>query len=146
MAKNLQTMALDVGEARVGVALSDRLAISSNPYATYPLDKNIFSKLAALVAEREIAEIIVGLPIQLDGTVGPRATKTMEFIDQLRKFLNSNALSGVEIKTWDERFTTAQAERVIAGAGLKNRKRREALDRISASIILQSYLTSQNHF
>lgn len=127
-------MALDVGEKTVGIAVSDPLGISSSPRETLRRDGTELDRLQKLVATEEIGEIVVGLPISLNGTLGPMAQKVMVFVGQLRERVT------VPVETWDERLTTAEAEKMLIATDTRRAKRRQVIDQVAASLILQNYL------
>ena len=138
-------MALDVGDARIGVALSDALRMFAHPHSAVERtsEKKALAEILELVTKEDVSEIIVGVPHELSGAVGEQAKKVLVFIESLKAALIANpSLSDVQVKLWDERLTTAQAEKIIMGSKLKNRERSRALDRISAALILESYLGS----
>ena len=87
--------------------------------------------------------LVIGLPLELDGVHGPQAKKVQAFVEKLKTGMRKqDLLSKVEILFWDERFSTAQAERVLSGSKLKNKENSAALDRVSAALILESYINS----
>ena len=134
-------MALDVGDARIGVALSDPLGITAQPFASVDQNGRSVRSIIKIIEEQNVREIVVGLPLELNGEVGTQAKKVEEFVAILRSALDRNReLKGMKIGFWDERFTTAEAKRVTAGSGLKNEESRAALDRVSATLILEGYL------
>ncbi len=137
----MRIMALDVGTKRIGVAISDELFLTAQGADTIhrvATDADLV-KIRKVVEENGVGEIVIGLPINMNGTYGPKAGEVMEFMDCLTKLIT------IPVKTWDERLTTVQAERVMLEAGLSRAKRRGAIDRVAAQIILQSYLDSRNH-
>ena len=132
----MRKMALDYGEVRIGIAFSDILNIIANGYETYTR-KNLESDLEylnKLVKEKEVDTIILGLPINMDGTEGERALATREFGDLLAE------KTGLVVKYLDERLTSASAERMLIEADMRREKRKQVIDKISATIILQNYL------
>lgn len=142
-----RVMALDYGEARIGVAMSDTLGMIATPHSVIRTKNQGEQTRAveALVTEHEVAAIVVGMPYELDGTEGPMA-------QQVGKFVAKVALvTGLEVHTWDERLTSVQAERVIKeGGGSRKRKKKGKgvsdskgdVDMMAATILLQSYLDS----
>ena len=130
----MRTVALDVGEKTVGIAISDELGITSSPRETLRRDGTEFDRLVALVAAETVGEIVVGLPISLNGTLGPMADKVLEFVAQLRQRVT------IPVETCDERLTTVQAEKSLISANVRRAKRRQVIDQVAASLILQSYL------
>ncbi len=137
-------MALDVGDSRTGIAISDPLKITSQPLKTVESNKAI-KEISNLVKEYQITSIIVGLPKLLNGNMGEQANKVHTFINKLKPNLPIILGKQVMVEYWDERLTTKQALKVITGSKLKNRKKKGILDKLSATIILQSYLDSKNH-
>lgn len=132
-------MALDVGTKRIGVAMSDELFLTAQGAETIRCmtpDAD-FAKIKKMVEENAVGEIVVGLPINMNGTYGPKAKEVLDFIDKLTKMIS------VPIKTWDERLTTAQGQRMLIEADVSRAKRKGAIDMIAAQIILQSYLDSR---
>ncbi len=136
----LRILGLDVGEKRIGVALSDPLGIVSKPLTIIECreEEKVFSKLCSLFKENEIKEIVVGFPLNFNGTIGRQGEKVLEFIEKLKQKV------ALPIKKWDERFSTKIATDLLIQADLSRRKRKKLVDKISAVIILQSYLDSQN--
>ena len=140
--KHNRIMALDVGDARVGVALSDPLRSFAQPKTTLANKlPAILRELLELVDENNVDTIVLGLPYELDGSIGPQAEKTKAFSEKLEKALSTDPnISGVEVVHWDERFSTAEAARSLQGCGLKNKERRGAQDRVAAALLLDGYL------
>lgn len=138
-------MALDVGDARVGIALSDRLGISAQPYqSVVGTGQKALREIADLVQREDVSEIVIGLPLELSGECGPQAIKVKTFAQKLVSILQRRSeLTKVKTRFWDERFTTAEASRIVRDRKLRNREKRAALDRVSASLILQGYLDSR---
>lgn len=136
-------MGVDWGDVRTGVALSDPLGISVSPLTVLQTNRELVKELTRLISEHRVTRVVVGLPTELSGEVGDQAKKVLTFVDKLKLQLKAQvALQEVQVSTWDERLTTQQAERMIVGSKLKNRARSEALDKISAAIILQSFLAA----
>ncbi len=132
----LVRIGLDVGEARIGVAVSDELGIVALPH-TVILSRGWDSDIARvgqLVSEVGAGEIVVGLPRNMNGTLGPAANQVLEFCRRLGEAVP------VQVVTWDERLSTAQASRVLIEADLSRRRRRDVIDKTAAAIILQAYL------
>jgi len=131
-------MALDPGTKRIGVALSDEMGWTAQPLETFErrsLDKDI-AHLQHLIDEHNVREVVMGLPIRLDGRIGPEAEQVQRFIQRLEQSLS------VPVIPWDERLTTRSAEDLLIEANVSRRKRRGVVDRVAAAIILQSYLAS----
>ena len=132
----MRKMCLDYGDVRIGIAFSDLLNIIANGYETYTrkgLQEDI-EYLAELAKQKDVDTIILGLPINMDGTEGERARVTREFGDLL------NQRTQLPIKYLDERLTSASAERMLIEADMRREKRKQVIDKISATIILQNYL------
>ena len=133
-------IALDVGDVRIGVAVSDLLGITANPRETYwrkkdDIDADI--RYFCEYAKNEDADtFVLGLPKNMDGTEGPRAVVTREFGDKLAE------ASGIPVVYQDERLTTVSAERMLIDADVRREKRKQVIDKVAATIILQSYLDS----
>jgi putative Holliday junction resolvase len=133
----MRTLALDVGEKTVGIAISDELGISAYPRETLRRDGTELSRLERLVTAEEVGEVVVGLPVSLNGTLGPSAERVLDFVRQLQPRLT------VPVVTWDERLTTAEAEKMLIAADTRRAKRRKVIDQIAATLILQNYLRSR---
>lgn len=133
-------IALDVGDVRIGVAVSDLLGITANPRETYVRkkgDTNADIAYFCEYAKREEADaFVLGLPKNMDGTEGDRAVVTRQFGDMLQE------ASGLPVLYQDERLTTVSAERMLIDADVRREKRKKVIDKIAATIILQSYLDS----
>jgi len=134
-------VALDLGDVRIGVAVSDGLGITANPRETYWRKKDdVESDINYFVefAKKEDADgFVIGLPKNMDGTEGPRALLCREFGELLAK------ASSLPIYFQDERLTTVSAERMLIEADVRREKRKQVIDKVAATIILQSYLDSK---
>lgn len=134
-------IALDVGDVRIGVAVSDMLGITANPRETYVRKKgDIEADIAYFCkyAKKEDADaFVIGLPKNMDGTEGDRVVVTREFGDMLKE------ASGLEVYYQDERLTTVSAERMLIDADVRREKRKKVIDKVAATIILQAYLDSK---
>jgi putative Holliday junction resolvase len=133
-------MGLDVGEVRIGVALSDETGLIAGGLAT--LQRVSWQKdlaaLAEAVNQHEVNEIVVGNPINMDGTSGHRSERIEDFVRRLRE------VTPTTITLWDERFSSVSAEQVLIEGGMQRGKRRQVIDKLAAVIILQNYLDYQN--
>ena len=129
-------LSLDFGEKRIGVAVSDALNITAQSVGTIERKgiKNDLKKIGELVKEYEAGKIIVGLPLNMDGTKGKSANCAIDFVKELKKEIQ------VEVEMLDERLTTAQGERIFLEADMSRKKRKQNLDKIAAQLILQNYL------
>lgn len=130
----MRLIGLDVGESRIGVALSDPLGKTAQPLETITRDEESVRWLAGLVAETGAGTIVVGLPLLLDGREGRQAGLVRQFADELVRAVD------VPVVFTDERLTTRQAEGVLATGKVKRGRKREATDRIAAALILRSYM------
>lgn len=132
-------LGIDLGERRLGLAISDEthtLASSLEVYERRDLDADL-SHIAALIIKEHISEIVLGLPTNMDGSLGPQAQRALEFKKLLEERLQ------LPVSTFDERLTTAEAERVLIEASVTRHKRKRIRDALAAVLILQSYLDSQ---
>ena len=132
----MRILALDHGTRRVGVAVSDETKTIAQPLEYIPAEPfvDFLVRLKELLVEKEIDLILVGLPRNMDGSYGPAAQKVETFIAALKTAIT------VPIKTWDERLTSAQANRVLIQAKVRRDKRKVKVDKMAAAILLQSYL------
>jgi putative Holliday junction resolvase len=132
----MRVLAIDHGTKRVGLALSDETRTIAQPLSFLPAEPaaKLLDLIKAVVAERMVEEIVVGIPRNMNGTYGPAAEKTREFVASLQQFLT------VPVRTWDERLTTVQAHRMLIETGMRREKRKERVDQTAAAILLQSYL------
>ena len=133
-------MCLDYGDVRIGIAFSDLLQTIASPHSTYTRkslneDLEYFKNLAKT---QDVELVVMGLPYNMDGTVGDRIVKTKEFGDLLKQTLN------LPIEYVDERLSSVEAEDILAEARVPAIKRKGLIDKIAAGIILQNYLNSRN--
>lgn len=135
----MKVLGLDLGSKTIGLAVSDELGLFAHPRATLARVGTRGDVVAvADWVEREGAErIVVGLPLTLEGEIGPRAKRVLVFVEALRARLP------VPVETWDERFSTAAVERTLIEADLSRKKRKEVIDRGAAAFILQGWLDAQ---
>ena len=132
----MRIMALDVGSKRIGVALSDPLKITAQGLETFQrttLEEDIRS-LWQLIDQHEVSQLVVGLPKNMDGTIGFKAEEVRQFIADL------TAQRSIEVIWVDERLTTVSAERTLLEADVSRAKRKKVIDKMAAVLILQSYL------
>src|SRR5574342_1231463 len=131
-------LALDHGTKRIGVALSDELGWTAQPLETFErrtLDRDI-AHILQLVDTHEVGRVLLGFPLQLDGREGPAIQAMRAFATRLEQGLS------VPLVLWDERMTTKAAEDLLIAADVSRKKRKGAVDRVAAAILLQSYLAS----
>ena len=129
-------MGLDVGDKTIGVALSDPMFLIANPLETIKRKKASLDiqRLVELINENDVEEIVVGLHKNMNNSIGPQSMKVMSFVDLLKKQTDK------EIVYQDERMTTLQSERVLIDMDVRRENRKEHIDKIAASFILQTYL------
>ena len=132
-------MGLDVGEVRIGVALSDPLGIIASPHDVIRCasPQKDLDAIVKVIEDYEVIRVVAGLPLDQHGQPGAQAQKVEAFLDQLR------SRTSVEIVTQDERYTTAAAERMLVAADVSRKGRKKVIDKIAAQYILQTYLDRQ---
>ena len=128
-------LALDPGERRVGVALSDPTGTIAQPYAVFDRRRvDLYEQLREVAQEHEVSLVVVGLPVALDGHEGAPARAARDFAAAI------GAATGLTVVMHDERFTTVTAEQALLEGGVRRRKRRDVRDMVAATVLLQSYL------
>ena len=136
----MRIMALDVGERRIGIALSDALGITAQPLMTYNRAKNNrkedIAGLWELIKKHEVEKLVVGLPKNMNNTLGFKAEEVQNFIKALV------AVEDIPVEWVDERLTTVSAERTLLEADVSRKKRKAVIDKMAAVLILQTYLES----
>jgi putative Holliday junction resolvase len=135
----VRALGLDVGDVRIGVAVSDSLGWTAQALKVITraeLAKDL-AEIKQIIGEYDVEELVVGLPKNMDGTLGSRAEKTMAFVDELKSEID------LPIVLWDERLSTVSATKALLEADLSRRKRKEVVDKIAAVIILQGYLDAK---
>ena len=135
----MRVLALDPGSVRIGVALSDELKLLASPQEHIPAEPlaGFLNRFKDLVREKEVDLVIVGMPRNMDGTYGDAAAKVREFVRVLKE------AAAVPIRTWDERLTSVQANRVLRQNKTRRDERRKKIDGVAAAVLLQSYLDMQ---
>ncbi len=137
----MRAVGVDLGDARIGIALSDSGGTLATPWTKVercgdePQDHR---RIADLVAEAEAECVVVGLPLSLDGSIGPAAEKALAEVGRLAAVLS------VPVETYDERLTTVTAERVLREQGVTGRRRRQVIDQVAASVLLQAWLDARS--
>ena len=135
----MRVAALDVGERRIGVAISDPRRLAAQPLRV--LERGSLADdiraIAELLGGRGVTKIVVGLPLNMDGSAGPAARRARRFAGALGRELS------MEVVLWDERLTTAEAEQALLARGESRARRRELRDAVAAAVILQDYLDEQ---
>jgi putative Holliday junction resolvase len=134
-----RALGLDVGERRIGVAISDELGAIASPLAMIPRGEGDLQEISRLSAEHRIGAVVVGLPTGMSGREGPQAAVTRAFADQLAASLGPE----IPVRFWDERLTSAIADRTMRERGTRKDERKQQRDAIAAAVILQGWLDSQ---
>ena len=129
-------LGIDLGRARIGVAVSDELGMLAHPVETISANTDAARRIAEIVRDKNAERVIVGLPRHMNGSVGTGATEALAFAKKLQ------AVVPCEVVTWDERLTTTAANRALRESGRKTRDTRGVVDQVAAQMILQSYLDS----
>lgn len=134
----MRALGLDVGTRTIGVAITDEANVAAHPLAVLPRAGNAAdsARIAELVAAHGVTDVVVGIPFELSGRAGHRARRVRELLAALRAALGDAATCHEQ----DERFTTAEAERVLLEADLSRARRREVIDRQAAALILRAWL------
>ena len=140
----MRVIGLDYGSKTVGVALSDELMLTAQPLTTIHRDRptklrQTLAQIEQIIEQYDVDRIVVGGPKKLDNEEGERCEKTKEFGDMLEN------RTGLEIIYQDERLTTAQADGVLEQGGIRKDKRKQYIDKMAASLILQNYLDTLSH-
>ena len=140
----MRIMGLDFGSKTVGVAVSDSLLLTAQGLEIIRRKEEIklrqtMARIEALIAEYEVGEIVLGFPRNMNATEGLRAELTREFQDKLEK------RTGLPVTLWDERLTTAAADKAMIESGIRRERRKEYVDKIAAVFILQGYLDRRNY-
>ena len=135
----MRILALDHGTKRIGLAVSDELGMIALPLEFVLAEpfEQFLTRLREVIAEKNVELLLVGMPRNMDGTYGQAAEKVRDFVTALKVAV------AIPIKTWDERLTSAQANRFLIQANVRRDKRKEKVDQTAAAILLQSYLDSQ---
>ncbi|MBZ4652828.1 MAG: holliday junction resolvase [Peptococcaceae bacterium] len=133
-----RVLGLDIGDRRIGVSISDALGITAQGLETVERsepEKDI-QTIVDIIEKWEISKIVVGLPKNMNGTLGPQAEKVKEFIQRLQQEV------AIQVVFWDERLTTVAAERTLLEGNVSRKKRKGVIDKVAANMILQGYLDS----
>ncbi len=132
----MRILAIDHGTKRMGIALSDELKMIAQPLEYIPAEPfaEFLGRLKEILREKEVELILVGMPRNMDGSYGPAAIKVQEFVTALKDAIT------IPVRTWDERLTSAQANRLMIQSNVRREKRKEKVDAMAAAILLQSFL------
>lgn len=141
----MRVIGIDLGDRRIGVAVSDPRRVVASPVQVVDRassrsggHKRDHLVIASLIKEFEAESAVVGLPLSLDGSVGPAAQKVLDEIEEMESSL------GVPIVTYDERFTTVEAQRALQTMAVGGRSKRKVIDQVAATVILQAWLDAEN--
>lgn len=129
-----RVLAVDPGQRRVGLAVSDAGGTVALPLEVIPADKDVLKRIGEVAIQNLVDEIVVGLPLRLDGMEGPAADQARRLASDLERSL------GLPVKLVDERLTTKAASRALHEAGVRERRGRKVVDKIAATLLLQTYL------
>ena len=137
----MRVMGLDLGTKTVGVAISDELGWTAQGLTTLKINEEEgefgFTEIGEIIKEHDVGKIVVGLPKNMNGTIGPRGEACQFFAKELER------LFALQVVLWDERLTTMAAERVLLEADVSRKKRKKVIDKMAAVMILQGYLDSK---
>jgi putative Holliday junction resolvase len=136
----MRVLALDHGTKRIGVAVSDELKMIAQPleYISAEPFADFLDRLKEIIREKEVELVVVGMPRNMDGSYGPAALKVEAFVAALKGAITT------PIQTWDERLTSAQANRLLIQGGVRRDKRKQKVDKMAAAILLQSFLDKRS--
>lgn len=136
----MRILGLDYGDRKIGVAISDAFGWTAQGVEVIDRKrtKDVGARIVELVQELEVTEIVVGLPKNMNGSVGPRGQLSMEFAESLKESVR------LPVHLWDERLTTVSAERTLIEADVSRKKRKLVVDKMAASLILQNYLDAKS--
>lgn len=127
-------LGLDIGGERIGVAISDEMGILASPLGMIRRGGPVEEELSAYIRQYQPVKLVAGLPLGLSGREGPQAKEVRQYTDALAERV------GIVLEYWDERLTTSIAERSLIGSGVRRKERRDRVDALAASVILQGYL------
>ncbi|EJQ47510.1 MULTISPECIES: Holliday junction resolvase RuvX [Bacillus] len=137
----MRILGLDVGTKTVGVAMSDEMGWTAQGLETIRINEERgyfgFDRISELVKQYNVDKIVVGLPKNMNGTIGPRGEACQQFAENLRNLLQ------LEVVMWDERLSTMAAERLLISADVSRKKRKQVIDKMAAVVILQGFLDSK---
>jgi putative Holliday junction resolvase len=137
----MRLLGLDLGSKRIGVAVSDEMGWTAQGLTVLNRHGGVrdLENIARLVSEQGAEAIVLGLPINMDGSEGEQARKVRQFAEKLKQHLD------IEVHLWDERLTTWEAEGILKEAGVKGQKRKQVVDKVAAALILKSYLQAREN-
>jgi len=134
----MRILGMDIGTKRIGIAMSDELLITAQALRTLERStpEKDMEKINELIAAYSVREIVIGLPLHMNGTETPKTREVKEFAE----FLKAHSTGGLPVTMWDERLTSVQAEKILLEADTSRRRRRAVIDNVAAQLMLQSYL------
>lgn len=135
----MRVLGLDVGKKRIGIAVSDELGITAQGIGVIVRSstKGDIRVISEIAKKYNVSKIVIGLPINMNGTLGPQGEEIKKFGEKLKNNLN------ITVQYWDERLSTVAAERVLIDADISRKERKKVIDKLSAVVILQNFLDSQ---
>lgn len=138
----MRILGIDIGSKRTGIAISDELGITAQGLNTIESEseKNLISGLKDIIEREGVKEVVIGLPLNMNGSAGPQAERAIKFCDLLKGEIS------IPVKLWDERMTTAEVERIMIKADTSRRKRKKKIDKLAAQVMLQSYLNKDTTY
>jgi len=141
----MKILCLDVGEKRIGLAASDALGITVNAIGTITrtTKQKDFSEILRYLSENNAEKLVIGLPLNEEGEIGVSAKKILKFEKELKGFLH-NKKHDMPVETWDERYSTAEAEAYLIGFDVSRKKRKKVIDKMAAVMILRSYMEANS--
>ena len=138
----MRILGLDVGSKTVGVAICDEFGWTAQGLKTLKINEEKqefgFDEIGQLIKEYEVSEVVIGLPKNMNGTIGPRGEASQQYANEIERLFQ------VPTVLWDERLTTMAAERILLEADVSRKKRKKVIDKMAAALILQGYLDSKN--
>ena len=132
----MRILGIDIGSKRTGIAISDELGITAQGLNTLESEKDLIGRLKDIIKSEGVNEVVIGLPLNMNGSAGPQAERAIKFCDLLKGEI------GIPVKLWDERMTTMEVERIMIEADTSRRKRKKKIDKLAAQVMLQSYLNT----
>jgi RNAse H-fold protein YqgF len=140
----MRYMGLDYGDKTVGVAVSDEMGLTAQPLETITRERwnklrQTCQRIEEIIKEKGVEVIVVGKPLNMNGTEGERLEQTRDFIEMIRR------RTGLQVEELDERLTTVEADRILDASGVAKSGRKEYIDKMAAAIILQTYLDTMSH-
>ena len=135
----MRILGIDFGEKRIGLAVSDLLGLTAQGLETirYESREQFLNDLSKICDDQKVREIVIGLPVNMNGSMGPKAQEVLKLVPVLEEKLH------LPVKTWDERLTSREAGRLMIEEGLSRKRQKETSDRLAATILLQNYLESK---